>query len=169
MIERILQPIPDTNNLYGVNPVGEVFGYVKNRYLTPTIDRSGYLRLRLSKNNKKFSKYVHRLVASAYIPNPDNKPFINHKNGNKVDNRISNLEWCSQKENVRHAWANGLAKSRYGENHHNAILTDRQIIDIRSLLQDGLPQTEIAKRFNCSQSLISQIKLNIRKQSCEPR
>lgn len=77
-------------------------------------DANGYLRTDLYKDGKRISRGVHRLVAEAFIPNPDNKPEVNHKNGNKHDNSASNLEWVTQKENARHAWESGLARASYG-------------------------------------------------------
>lgn len=75
-----------------------------------TRDRKGYLSVDLYKDGKRVTRGVHRLVAEAFIPNPENKPEVNHKDGNKHNNSISNLEWVTKKENVRHAWDNGLVK-----------------------------------------------------------
>lgn len=70
---------------------------------------------------------VHRVVAQAWIPNPDGKPFINHINGNKADNRVENLEWCTNAENIRHAYRTGLEQRQLGEKHHSAHLTNEQV------------------------------------------
>ena len=63
----------------------------------------GYPRVVLYKNGKRHRVLIHRLVCEAFIPNPDNKPFVNHKDGNPNNNQVSNLEWCTCKENVQHA------------------------------------------------------------------
>ena len=81
---------------------------VKGKLLTPHINPKGYLRLQLSCDGSPKSFLVHRLVAESFIPNPDNKPEVNHINGNKKDNRVSNLEWSTSSENQKHAYDTGL-------------------------------------------------------------
>lgn len=72
----------------------------------------GYLRVYLSVNSKKFTKTVHRLVAETFIDNPENKATVNHLNGVKTDNRVENLEWATNTENMQHAFKNGYFKER---------------------------------------------------------
>jgi hypothetical protein len=76
------------------------------------IDRGGYRTCRLSKNGQTRTFFVHRLVALHFVPNPYNLPFVNHKNGNKMDCSSKNLEWCTHSHNVRHAYKNGLIRKR---------------------------------------------------------
>jgi hypothetical protein len=78
------------------------------RILNPSNDGDGYLMVLICKEGIRYPRRIHRLVAEAYIPNPDNKPCVNHKNGIKMDNRIENLEWVTTQENTQHAWKNGL-------------------------------------------------------------
>lgn len=87
-------------------------GTIKNKLgkiLKPQINMGGYYQICLSKNNHKKYYTIHRLIAQAFIPNPENKPCINHIDGNKLNNNLNNLEWCTYSENNKHAWANGLA------------------------------------------------------------
>lgn len=80
----------------------------KGKLLKPRIDKYGYKTIVLTKNGTRKSYTVHRLVAMAFIDNPDNKPQVNHIDGNKLNNKADNLEWCSNKENQIHKWKTGL-------------------------------------------------------------
>ena len=88
---------------YCVSTLGDILRKDKNNIIVPISDRDGYLQVRLSHHNKQKTFKVHRLVAQAFIPNPNNYPQVNHKNGIKSDNRIENLEWCDGKYNVNYS------------------------------------------------------------------
>jgi hypothetical protein len=98
---KIIQDYPN----YRVSPKGQIWS-IRAMKLTPFKD--GYCYIKIERKNKS----VHRLVASLYIPNPENFPVVNHKDGNKSNNNIENLEWTTRKENSLHAYKTGLVKSR---------------------------------------------------------
>ena len=77
-------------------------------------DKNGYLTVDLYRDGKRSTRRVHRLVAQEFVSNPDNKPEVSHKDGNKHNNAFTNLEWATKKENCKHAWKYGLAKPSYG-------------------------------------------------------
>lgn len=95
---------------YAVDRMGNVYSLRKNKQLKPKKNWDGYLRIQLWDHGDCKYVSIHRLVAEAFIPNPENKPFINHINGIKNDNRIENLEWCTQRENINHAFKTGLSQ-----------------------------------------------------------
>lgn len=152
------KPIPGLEDLYSVTPDGRVYGHTKKKWLKLTVEKNGYVRLRLSKDNKKFSCYVQRLVALTYIPNPGSKPFVNHIDGNPLNNHITNLEWCTQKENVHHAWVTGLSYAVRGEAHGNTHLNADQVREIRKLAKKRVfTQLEIGRMFGVKQVTVSAI------------
>jgi len=82
------------------------------KQLSARINNYGYVSTRLNKSGKTFTRFIHRLLAEAFIPNPENKKCVNHKDGNKLNNALDNLEWLSHQENMIHAYKNGLIKRK---------------------------------------------------------
>ena len=82
----------------------------KEKIRKQRIGKDGYYLINLNKDNKMITYRVHRLVGENFIENKDNKPYINHKDGNKLNNNVLNLEWCTAKENIKHGWEIGLMK-----------------------------------------------------------
>lgn len=105
-----MQPIKDYEGKYYVTQQGDVVN-AKGNTLTPAVNKkTGYPTVSLWKNNKGSSKTIHRLVALTYLPNPSNLPEVNHIDGNKLNNRVDNLEWVTSSGNTQHAYDTGLAK-----------------------------------------------------------
>jgi len=93
---------------------------IAEKLLSPRYDGHHYYKVALHKDRARNNISIHRLVAVAFIPNPENKPFINHIDGNPLNNHADNLEWCTPSENVSHAFRIGLQKARYGTEHPGA-------------------------------------------------
>lgn len=127
------------------------------KILSPPL-QYGYPRVGLWKNGTQIHYVVHRLVAKAFIPNPQNKPNINHIDANKENNHVSNLEWCTQKENINHSLKLGLQDFKRGEEATNSKLTREDILDIRNAYRiDGILQEDISNAYNISISHVSNI------------
>ena len=94
--------VPGYEGLYLISSWGRVFGVRRGKLRKLNVTDRGYLQVMLSKDGHRAYLLVHRLVAEVFIPNPENKPHINHKNGDKRDNRVGNLEWCTVGENLLH-------------------------------------------------------------------
>lgn len=114
----------------------------------------GYSGFSIQVNGHVKYFYVHRVVAIAFIPNPENKPFVNHINGIKKDNTVENLEWCTRQENVDHAIKNNLYSR--GEKFVKSKLKDKDVLDILSM-KGVLLAKDIAKKYGVATSRIYNI------------
>jgi len=170
---------------YMVSSYGRIksLKFGKERILKLGKNKYGYLQFILYKNNKKYTKTIHRLVLETFNPieNMD-KLEGNHKDGNKENNRLDNLEWCTYYENRKHAIENGLINNKdinnpnygnhyseetkrkqsekmRGENNPNSILTEEKVIEIWKYLKEGiLTHKEIGEKFGFARPTISNIK-----------
>lgn len=114
--------------LYEISNLGRIKslnfdGTKRERIMSPYLVH-GYSRIRIFKNSKPRSVGVHRLVAEAFIANPDNKPYVNHINGDKSDNRAANLEWCTQSENTIHSYRVLMNKASGGREKKKVMLVE---------------------------------------------
>ena len=113
--------IPGYEGLYGVTKDGKVYSFRTKKFLKPAVDKGGYLYVCLTNNKTKKTYLSHRLVALTYIPNPNNYPQVNHKDENKQNNHVSNLEWCTNKYNIN--YGTGIQRrsnTLKGENNYNS-------------------------------------------------
>lgn len=132
----------------------KIFKKIKSIYLND----SGYKSISLNLNHKSKPERLHRLIAFTFIPNPLNLPCINHKDGDKLNNDIPNLEWCDKKYNNQHGFRTGLINNT-GVNNGMAKLNENQVIEIKKLLALGkLSQYKIANKFGVSRSCVMNIK-----------
>jgi hypothetical protein len=188
---------------------GRMFSEKRNIFLKTRERRHGYLaylfrdltenkeakitisnkinRVYISKKGVRRAFSIHRLLAEHFIPNPNNYPEVNHKNGIKTDNRLENLEWCTHSYNCKHAVNTGLHKMRRGkenklygikrdrkivdkirasllttlknkgENHHNVLIEEKNVLEIKKLLKEGQTHKNIASLFNVSVYCVSDI------------
>lgn len=148
--------------MYAITEQGVVYSNVNNAgnkrespyKLSICTDRDGYSIVQLHSNTRK----VHRLVAITFLPNPACLPQVNHKDGNKQNNSVTNLEWCTASENSQHAYATGLSSSRQGEDASQAKLTNEQTITLIQMTLDGKSNEEIAEIFGLNPRYISLIR-----------
>ena len=113
-----MKDIKGYEKLYAITPEGEVYSYKYKKFLKPMTNRYGYLYVNLSRNGKYKSCTIHRLVAEAYLPNTENLPEVNHKDENKTNNCLQNLEWCDHKYNINY----GTRNEKVSNSHKKPIL-----------------------------------------------
>lgn len=129
---------------------------VKGKYLKYKKTSRGYLSLQLCGKDC----LIHRLVAKAFIPNPENKPQVNHIDGDKSNNNVENLEWCTSSENNKHRYRYGLY-NQDGVKNPQSKFTEEDVKEILEMLYKNITLTEIAKQYNVSITTISNIKNGI--------
>ena len=169
----MLKTIKNYEGKYSVTKCGRVYSHPKP-FGTHQMTQGAYLNIATKDNGYKTvglvgkSFYVHRLVASAYIPNPQNKPTVNHIDGNKANNDVSNLEWATYSENEQHAWRTGLkvttqkqrdgaSKARKVFNTKRRTLSNDDIHRIRKLHSEGHSTVKLGKEYGMAYQAIQNI------------
>lgn len=155
--------------MYQISNLGRIRTLKNNKKIMNTfLDNLGYLNINLQNiNHKKIRKRVHRLVAENFITNVENKPQVNHKDGNKQNNCVDNLEWCTAKENSLHAWKNNLKKAywknKFGKDHGSSKSVYKIDIDTGKILKQYDSIADIKRELNIKGGDISSCCKNKRK------
>ncbi|HYF67609.1 MAG TPA: NUMOD4 motif-containing HNH endonuclease [Ohtaekwangia sp.] len=152
--------IRNEDGFYEVSNYGRArntFGEIK----IPRLSKKGYYRLQLFIYGKKKCPYLHRLVAKAFLPNPNNLPQVNHIDCDKTNNNINNLEWCTNKQNYQHSEANGRQDHKYltGDESAGALLTNEQAEEIRkAILTNEFRRRDLANLYNVGEHVVKDIR-----------
>ena len=147
---------------YLCNEQGQIYRLISKKIMKTHGDKDGYQQLRMTvEKGKAVTVKAHRLIAQTFLPNPENKPQVNHKDGNKMNNTVSNLEWCTDKENNRHARETGLLND-YGINNSRASCDKEKLKEIKKLIAEGKGNKEIEDITGVSNKVISLIRHNKR-------
>lgn len=157
IVEEIWKPVEDFKNKYEISNFGRIRNIITNNILKMTNKNGDYLTLVLYDEKHKRTTRIHRLVAQAFIPNPNNYPVVNHINGNKQDNRVENLEWCTYSHNTKEAIKQNkniiLGITKYNKNKFSnkygriyQFDKNNNLIDIYNNLQNASDKTNTCKR-----------------------
>lgn len=147
--------VVNSNDKYEVSNTGKVRRKETGRILTPSLNFCGYEYVTICFSGKHKQIRVHRAVAEAFIPNPENKPEVNHIDGDKLNNCVENLEWCTRLENEQHAWKTGLKKRRYGFEHKNSKEVVQLTLD-NEYIKRWASASEVEKVLGYNQANISE-------------
>jgi hypothetical protein len=163
--QEVWKPIKDYPN-YAVSSIGRVKrigGNVKGMKVSSQglmsliLDKDGYLKVGLRNDEGRSHFRVHRLVALAFITNEHGKPEVNHKDSNRANNYVNNLEWVTGGENALHGYSHGNRKQK-GSYHSQNILTESDIPVICKMVDEGIHPSEIAEKFGISRTTILNVK-----------
>lgn len=157
--------VENFEGLYEVSNIGRIRSKKRQGsqggVLVNTPNGTGYYMMRFQDRSRGLyvAELVHRVVAKAFIPNPENKPQVNHINSIRTDNRVENLEWVTNLENVRHSQAAGRF-NHLGENNNSAKLTEKQVVEIKLLIKEGnFKDRYIGEIYGVSRENIRDIRL----------
>jgi len=159
---EVWKDVPNYEGLYQVSSFGRVRSLPRKhsptiRIMKLMVNSRGYLVIILSKYGVKKGFKLHRLIAEAFIPNSYSKPQVNHIDGDKRNNSLSNLEWCTSSENIRHAFDTGLKFACKGEDHGRSTLTRDQAEEIKYEHKD-LSVIQIAELYGITRGAIYHIR-----------
>lgn len=162
----MIKQIINYEGLYEINESGEIFSTPRKGTkggLMPHI-KGQYPMITLTKKRVLKRFRIHRLVAIHFIPNPNDYLQINHKDGNKYNCHVTNLEWCTNSMNMIHAYATGLKKKMFGVDNPNGKLTNEQVKEIAMVASSckNYGRKKLAERFNISESTVKDIVSNRR-------
>lgn len=157
-MEEIFKPIRGFEGLYEVSNFGRVMSIRRGIFLKGKVDKDGYIEYCLRYNGKAKHKRGHRLVAEAFIPNPNNLPVINHKDHSKDNNRVDNLEWCTVMENTKYYYSG----PNYKEGSHRMLssLSNEDLVElVRLYVEDKYDYTKLYDRFGlkCRQDELGEV------------
>lgn len=164
MNNEIWKPVKGYEGFYEVSNLGRVKSLDridslgrnhKGIILRPNHNRHGYEYVCLRKNGNKKFKNIHRIVAEAFIENPSELPQVNHKDEDKTNNRVDNLEWCTAKYNMNYGDRN--KKAGLSLRGANAKITEDDVREIRTLSKKGVTQDVLAEMFGISQTQVGRI------------
>jgi hypothetical protein len=155
-------PVVGYEWLYEVSSDGDVKNVKRQKLLRPNKGKAGYLTVVLQKGGLVKSFRIHRIVAIAFIKNPEAKKEVNHINGNKEDNNICNLEWATRRENSQHAWDTGLNEGlREVTSKRMSIMNAKQVVD----LQTGIFYDSLKEACKATNSNYGSSEMQIRRKS----
>jgi len=150
-----MKPIPGLNNQYYATEDGKIWSVKSARFLSLNKTSNGYLGCAITLGGKEKRMSVHRLIAIAFLG--ESKLHVNHKDANKQNNNVSNLEYVTPSQNLKHAFKLGLVSNK-GEKHPFSKLTDKQAFEIKEQSRSGVKTSELARKYNVSAAIVSGIK-----------
>lgn len=136
---------------YLISEDGRIFSTLRNKFLRPGLSSEGYPVVNVTRDKKKYIRTVHRLLALTFLPNPAGLPQVNHKDGNKKNFSLQNLEWVSASENIQHAY------DTLGKIGSKTKLSPQQKACVSSLLSAGVRNRYVSRLFPVSEARVSQI------------
>ena len=154
---EVWKPIKNYENLYEISNYGRVKSLRSGKILKKRLTYDGYVRVTLTYNQQAKDFRVHRLVAEHFIPNPDNKETVNHIDGNKENNHVSNLEWATRSEQLIHSYQLGLKQAQIGTSNCQSKLSEDDVRTIRNLHNEGISYSKLAKQFKVHKTTIANV------------